>query len=136
MEELISSEKDPEIVLEKAARVYENWVMRMRSLIVEIENFRVNRKIIPARKIWQLGDAIFRLIEDLKSLSLQIDGVYDHLMRDLGVKRMWLEKVIIFRRYLPEQDVIPESLNWGRCRNEPRRAAEKLRKGLPPKLGN
>lgn len=131
MEELISSEMEPADVLKKATHVYERSIMKMRSLVVEIESFRLNHKLLPARKIWQLGDAIFELRDDLEKLSLQIDGLYDHLVRDLGVKRKWLEKVVILRRYLPQQDAIPESLNWGRCEKGTRRVAERLQKGLP-----
>lgn len=131
MEELISGERDPESVLQEATKLYGRSITKMRFLIAEIQGFRDNHKLLPARKIWQLGDAIFKLREGLQSLSLQLDGLYDHLVRDLGIKRKWLEKVVIFRRYLPEEDAIPESLNWGRCEKGTRRVAERLRKELP-----
>jgi len=128
MEELISGDNDPEPTLRKAAEVYEHSIIKMRNLVKEIQDFRDNRKLLPARKVWQLGDAVFELQDNLNRLSLQLDGLYDHLVRDLGVKRKWLEKVIIFRRYLPDENAIPQSLNWGRCKNGTRRAAEKLRR--------
>jgi len=131
MEEFISSDKDPELTIRKAIKIYENSMTKMRTFIKEIQNFRDNRKLLPARKVWQLGDAIFELQGNLNKLSLQLDGLYNHLVRDLGVKRKWLEKVIIFRRYLPNEKAIPQLLNWGRCEKGTRRAAEKLRKGLP-----
>lgn len=131
MEELISSDKDPELTLRKAVKIYENSIIKMCTFIKEIQNIRNNRKLLPARKVWQLGDAIFELQGNLNKLSLQLDGLYDHLVRDLGVKRKWLEKVIIFRRYLPDKKAIPQSLNWGRCEKGTRRVAEKLRRGLP-----
>lgn len=131
MEEVISSDNDPEPMLRKAAEVYEHAIVKMRNLVKEIQNFRDNRKLLPACKVWQLGDAIFELQDNLNKLCLQLDGLYDHLIRDLGVKRKWLEKVIIFRRYLPDENTIPQSLNWGRCEKGTRRAAEKLKKGLP-----
>ena len=128
MEELISSDNDPEPTLRKAAELYEYSIAKMRSLVEEIQNFRDNRKLLPARKVWQLGNAVFELQDNLFQLSLQLDGLYDHLVRDLGVKRKWLEKVIIFRRYLPDENAIPQSLNWGRCEKGTRRAAEDLRR--------
>jgi len=128
MEELISSDNDPELTLRKAAKVYEHSIARMRNIVKEIQNFRDNRKLLPARKVWQLGDSIFELQNNLNTLSLQLDGLYDHLVRDLGVKRKWLEKVIIFRRYLPDENAIPQSLNWGHCEKGTRRVAEKLRR--------
>jgi hypothetical protein len=121
IEGLFSGDGDPEAVLRKAAEVY------------EIQTSRADRKLVPARKIWDLGDAIFELKSELEKLSLQIDRLYDHLVRDLGARRKWLEKVIIFRRYLPDEALIPESLNWGRCEKGTRKAAERLRNGLPPR---
>lgn len=131
MEEFILGDKDSELTIRKAVKIYENSTKEMRTFIKEIQDFRNNHKRLPAHKIWQLGNAIFELQYNLSKLFLQLDGLYDHLVRDLGVKRKWLEKVIIFRRYLPNENAIPQSLNWGRCEKGTRRIAEKLRKGLP-----
>lgn len=130
VEELISSQMDLAEVLNEASLIYGHSVTKMRSLVAEIESLRLNHELVPARKIWQLGDAIFELKDNLEKLSLQIDGLYSHLIRDLCVKRKWLEKVVIFRRYLPNQGVIPELLNWGRCEKGTRRVAEGLLKGM------
>jgi len=132
IEGLLSSDRDPEAVLRKAAKLYERSTLRMKSLVAEIQAYRAERKLVPARKIWHLGDAIFELTSQLRELSLEIDRLYDHLVRDLDAKRKWLEKVIIFRRCLPDKELIPESLNWGRCEKGTRRVAERLRDGLPP----
>lgn len=131
IEGLLSLEGDPESLLKKAAELYERTIIEMRSLIAEMQAYRAHRKPIPARMMWKLGDTIFQLRDGLEALSLQLDDVYRHLVRDLGVKRKWLEKAIIFRRYLPSEDLIPQSLNWGRCEKGTRRVAEKLRQGLP-----
>ena len=131
MEGLLSGEGDPELVLQEAARLYETATGRMRSLLAEIEDHRAHRTLIPARKVWQVGDAVFELTEELASLALRLNGVYAHLVRDLGVKRKWLEKVVILRRYVPKENAIPESLSWGRCEKGTRRIAERLSKGLP-----
>ncbi len=132
MESVIASERNPEPILHRATKVYERAIARLRSLLVEIRASRANRKPIAARKIWQVGHTIFQLRDELGKLSLELDGVYNHLIRDLGVKRQWLEKAIILRRYLPQQTLIPTSLNWGRCEKGTRRVAERLRRGLPP----
>ncbi len=131
MEEFILGDKDSELTIRRAVKVYENSIIEMRTFIKELQGFRTNRKLLPAQKIWQLGNAIFELQGNLGKLFLQLDGLYDHLVRDLGAKRKWLEKVIIFRRYLPDENAIPRSLNWGRCEKGTRRIAERLRKGLP-----
>jgi hypothetical protein len=132
MEQLLSSERDLESVLKEAANVYEYSLVRMTSAVKDIDSFRNERKLLPARKIWRLGNLIFELVEDLQRLSLQIDGIYEHLVRDLGVKRKWLEKVIIFRRYISDEKIIPQSMNWGRFEKGTRRKAEKLSTGVLP----
>lgn len=131
MEAFINSEEDPGPILMKASKLYERSVAKMRAIIEEMQATKAKHRSIPARRIWQLGDAIFKLRNDLGRLSLQIDSVYAHLSRDLRVKRKWLEKVVTFRRYLPSKELIPKSLNWGRCEKGTRRVAERLRKGLP-----
>jgi len=132
LEGLLSLPMDVERLLRRAAASYGESTTVMRSLVSHIEDDRSNRKPISARRIWELGDIIFTLIATLEKLSLQLDGVYAHLTRDLGVRRMWLEKVIIFRRYVPRKDLIPENLRWGRCARTPRRVAQLLLEGKTP----
>lgn len=133
VEGLLSNVADPESLLGRASQLYERCVAIMRAQVAEIERLRSARKLTPARTIWRLGNDIFELVEGLREISLQLDDVYGHLNRDLGVKRKWLEKVIIFRRYLPSESLIPDGLPWGRCEKGTRRAAIRLRNGLPPK---
>jgi hypothetical protein len=127
VEWILTGEKDPELVLRKASELYRRAVARMRRLISAIKSARADGRSVPARKIWELGQVIFELKRRVEKLSLQVNGLYDHLVRDLGVKREWLEKIVIFRRYLPDKTLIPESLNWGRCARAPRTSAEKLK---------
>jgi len=131
VEGLLSTESDPHLMLQEAAALYQRSVWRMGSLVADIQARRAARQLVPARKVWQLGDAIFELRDELARLSLQVNDVYGHLVRDLGVKRKWLEKVVILRRYVPVLEAVPETLNWGRCEKGTRRVAEKLSKGLP-----
>jgi len=132
MDAVIDSNKDLEPLLSEAPKIYENAITRMNFLIFDIKAARSKHKPVVARKIWDVGDAIFTLRDELEELGLELDGIYDHLTRDLRVKRKWLEKVIILRRYLPEKELIPESLNWGRCEKGTRRVAEQIKAGLYP----
>jgi len=127
----VDCDEDPQSVLREAVMVYERHIMKLRSLLREIQQARAGGQLVPARKVWQVGDLVFRLTCRLSKLSLQLDGLYLHLTRDLGVKRKWLEKAIILRRYITKQTLIPKSLNWGRCEKGTRRVAVKLAKGLP-----
>jgi len=131
IDQFLSGGRDSELTLKEAADVYRHAIDVMRLLVIEIQDYRMKHKPLPAEIVWELGNSIFVLIEELKELSLQIDGVYDHLVRDLGVKRKWLEKVIILRRYVPRKNLIPNSLNWGQCEKGTRRKAERIAKGLP-----
>ena len=132
VQQFLSHEGDAEAEMKKASVVYEHAVLRMQSVLSEIADYRHRRVVLPATKMWELGDNIFKLVEDLKALSFQIDGIYEHLVRDLNVKRKWLEKVIIFRRHIPDEHLIPRSLGWGVCEKGTRRKAERISQGLPP----
>ena len=131
LDDLLLIVGDPESILHRSAKLYGRTILLMRSLLAEIQAHKACHKPISARLMWKLGDAIFHLREELETLSLQLNGTYEHLVRDLGVKREWLEKPVIFRRYVPKENLIPETLSWGRCRNRIRKAAEQLCKGLP-----
>ena len=131
MEGLLSLEGDPEPLLRKATHEYEQAVYQMRLLSEQIEKLRSDHNPIPARKVWEWGDAIFKLTHQLATLSLQLDQLYEHLGRDLGVRRKRLEKIVTLRRHLPQKELIPELLNWGRLEKGTRKAAERLRAGLP-----
>jgi len=119
---------DPERILEGGERVYASFLKDARLLLKQTDAFRAKKTPIPARMIWRLGNSIFVLTSKLQSLGLQLDELYEHLERDLGVKRKWLEKVITFRRYLPDAELIPSSLNWGKCEKGTRRVAKLLKK--------
>lgn len=128
---LIDLEGDPELISKKAAKIYEQALRNMRSQLDAMDSHRTKHIPVPARIMWRLGDSVFRLRDEMSSLSLEIDDLYAHLVRDLNVKRKWLEKAIIFRRYIPTENLIPHSLNWGRFEKSTRRKAEKLAQGLP-----
>jgi|GEM_PF-1121196 len=126
LQEYGSVRVDPESLLRRAERIYSKSVTVMESEIRAIKNYRSGKTRTPARAIWHLGDSIFKLISDLERLSVQINNLYSHLERDLEVKRKWLEKVVILRRYIDKVEYIPVELNWGQCEKGTRKAALKL----------
>ena len=128
LESFTTSTADPEVLLEEASLLYEQSITRLRHLLSQVDRIRNSGRVIPARKIWDIGNAIFKLTKDMAKLSVQIDDLYAHLVRDLQVNRKWLEKVITFRRYLPQKKYIPPSLNWGKCEKGTRRVAKRLLK--------
>lgn len=122
----ILKEQNYEKKIQKAVKVYEEAVNKMRIIIADMNQFKQKYRRLPAQKVWSLGDEIFQLIDDLTKLSLQIDGLYAHLTRDLGSKRKWLEKVIIFRRYMPDKKPILESMNWSKFEKGTRKVTVEL----------
>jgi len=123
-------EKDPQRLLDKAIKIYGQSVDKLRENISRMQANRKLHKHTTAREVWQIGDSIFELKGKLETLGLQIDGLYDHLERDLAVKRKWLEKVIILRRYISSIDKIPKTLRWGRCEKGTRKKAIEINRGI------
>jgi len=130
MEDSLLIEKDPAIISEIAIIIYKDIIRNMASIIDNMKEYKEERKPIPARLVWEFGDYIFKLKIMLEAIELQINDLYGHIVRDLKLKRKWLEKVVIFRRYLTKKSLIPESLNWGKFEKGTRRKAERLRNGL------
>ena len=126
MEQLESLGDHPEAVLNEASTTYARSLQIMRSLVDEFEHFKANRTAIPAYKVWELGDAVLDFIKNLRGTSLEIDGLYEHLERDIGIKRKRWEAAITFRRHLPTKGLIPESLRWRECEKNARGIAEEL----------
>ena len=130
LKDYLLSVQNPEELKSRAVKVYSKALIRMDKIIKEIDDCRSFHPPIPARLTWKLGNAVFQLKESLEDLSLQIDDLYKHLVRDLGVKRKWIEKVIILRRYLPDQKMIPRMVTWGKLEKGTRRKAKQLSQGL------
>ena len=122
--------ENPEVTLRQASKQYCNSVTKMKSLVVHIDDQRRSYRSISARSIWRLGNEIIEMVEHFRQLSVQIDGLYDHLARDIGMKRKRLEKVVILRRYLPTEALIPDSLNWGALEKGTRKKALLLLDGI------
>lgn len=126
MQGLLTIEGDLDTIIARATHIYKEALGEMSSLLKEREQLYSSRKRMPARLIWRIGDVIFRLNYDLSKLNLQIDNTYNHLVRDLKVNRKWLEKVVIFRRYIPQIDLIPDTATWGAFEKGTRRKAQAL----------
>ena len=130
LEQLDALGEHPEALLRAASETYKNSIGGMRSLLADIDALKTRRIPISARKIWELGDAVLDLISELEQYSMELDGLYDHLVRDLGMKERRWNAIITFRRYLADKGLIPETLGWRRCERYSRQVAESLSKGL------
>ena len=131
IEQLDALGDHPEEVMREASKTYIHSIEAMGLLLDDLDRVKVSRTPIPAQKVWEFGDAVFRLVESLAYLSLEIDGLYEHLMRDLEIDkgrlgRYRMTRAITFRRYLVNKDLIPASLDWRRCEKNARKTAEQL----------
>jgi hypothetical protein len=104
---------NPENICILAESIYSEGISSISRLLKKRQNYVANNLTIPARLIWEIGDNIFGLVNQLATNNITLDNVYEHLVRDLNVKRKWLEKVVIFRRYIPTKTSIPINTSWG-----------------------
>ena len=119
----------PEVSLRVACDAYGRAIGAMREVMGDIDQLKGKRIPIPARKMWELGDAVVNLGVELEEHFMELDGVNDHLVRDLGINGKRMGTIVTFRRHLPEKELIPESLGWSQCEKQARKVAEKLKSG-------
>ena len=129
IEQLDSLGARPEASLQRASEIYQRSIDIMRSLLADMEGLKARRTPITARRVWELGDAVLNLVGELSRSSMELDGLYEHLGRELGMNEKRLGTVVTFRRHLPDKELIPESLGWSQCEKSARKVAESLSKG-------
>jgi hypothetical protein len=118
--------------LKAVTKIYKKQIVVLKKILKDIESDKSKRIALTAVKMWILGDKILELIEMIGRKNFQIDNLYEHLTRDLDRKKDWLKKAIIFRKYLPDGQLIPPGLKWHHCKDMPKISAEMiLRNELP-----
>ena len=117
----------PDERLQTACDVYGRTVALIRDVLEDIELLKSRRTPIPARKMWELGDAVVNLSASMDENSMEMDGLNDHLVRDLGINAKRMGTIVTFRRHLPDQDMIPETLGWSQCEKQARKVAQELK---------
>lgn len=126
-----------DLATRKAASHYERLVDTCVLIIDRIRRQQPVFNLVDAKEMWMLGDAIHWFAGVLKKTGFCLDGLYEHLGRDLGISRSLIEKVIIFRTYLQNPRVIPDDVRWKEVRDAPRRAAVAFQKsGVGKNRGN
>ena len=117
----------PEVSLHVACDAYGRAISSMREVLGDIDQLKSKRIPIPARKMWELGDAVVNLGVELEDHYMELDSINDHLVRDLGINSKRMGTIVTFRRHLPEKDLIPETLGWSQCEKQARKVAEMLK---------
>jgi hypothetical protein len=128
IDELGSTSENINSQLKSAEKIYSSSIQKMRLIIQENFTLRKKKKLVPARLMWQFGDEIFSLIGKLNVLDFRWDNLYESLIRDLGTSDTTLERVISFRRYVLEKQLIPENLSWGTIKDSPKKYLNNLNK--------
>jgi len=123
--------KDKE--LQVLARIYKDYIFILREMLGKMELKKSKKIALPSLLMWDFGDKILALVNAINNKNFEIDNLYEHLIRDLGRKKGWLKKIIIFRRNLPERQLIPPDLNWATCKDAPKKSAELILNGKIPK---
>ena len=121
----------PEAALQTACAVYGRTISAMRQVLDDIDQLKKGRTPIPARKMWELGHAVVTLGAELEANAMELDGLNDHLVRDLGINGKRMGTIVTFRRHLPDQQLIPESLGWSQVEKQARKVAEELKAAQP-----
>lgn len=117
----------PDERLQVACDAYGLTVATIREVLSDIEQLKSRRTPIPARKMWELGNAVVNLGAELEENSMEMQGLNDHLVRDLGINAKRMGTIVTFRRHLPEQEMIPETLGWSQCEKQARKVAQELK---------
>ncbi len=117
----------PDVSLQAACDAYGRTIGTMREVMADIDQLKRKRIPIPARKMWELGDAVVALSAELEVDSMEVEGLNDHLVRDLGINGKRMGTIVTFRRHLPDKELIPESLGWSQCEKQARKVAKELR---------
>lgn len=105
------------------------YTLSIMSMIKTVKTLQIEKKkncTMEAATVWDLGNIIFTLIDDLHNFGFEIDNLYDHLTQELDIKRKWLVKVIILRRYLPYKLPILSNHTWSYFEKGTRKKAEAI----------
>ena len=121
----------PDGSLKLACDAYGTAIAIMQEVLADIDQLKKKRTPIPARKMWELGDSVVTLGSQLEEGCMEVDGLNDHLVRDLGINGKRMGTIVTFRRHLPHRELIPESLGWSQCEKQARKVAEELKAAQP-----
>ena len=113
----------------RASKKYEQCLTQCKRILSRIGRYSSANQA-PLRNMWSLGDKIHRLAKSLQKDGFYLNGLYDHLTRDLNVSRDLLERIVVFQSHLENRNLIPENMIWKDVRYAPGKNAKKLSQGV------
>jgi len=123
----------------RATKKYEQCLAQCKRILSRIERYPSANQT-PLKDMWSFGNGIHRLAKSLRRDGFYLNGLYDHLTRDLNVSRDLLERVVVFRSHLENRSLIPKDMIWKDVRYAPGKNAKKLNQATlhkePEKKGN
>lgn len=123
LRDLHSAPHDIDRRLNEAAYVYSDAIEKMRTILEENERLRKENRVVPAVLMWDLGNTIFELLDTVSSRGFEVEDLYTHLVRDLGVSKSTLKRVISARRHIPNRKMLAPDISWGSLKDAPKRYA-------------
>jgi len=113
--------KDLKTRLDKAGKIYEKHLKKIKGLLKTRNNLKLKNKILTARFMWQIGNEIFLVIEELNNNGFIVDDLYEDLTRDLNVSRTTIKRLISLRRYFKDIRELPPRLGWSKIKDAPKK---------------
>lgn len=108
----INDKVNTEKLASNASRIYQKGIQLLKLILNKINIDKIENKSAHAKYMWQFGDTVYKIKNHLGVLGLEVDDMYAHITRDVVVKKRWLQKVIIFRRYISDGSIIPKNSRW------------------------
>lgn len=121
IDDLEETSEDIDKLLEEATKIYLSAIENMKLILRKNKKLRSENKEIPARLMWDFGDLIFKLVNDLKRKNLELESLYENLTRNLGTSEGTLKRVLSIRRCIDKKEFLPKDLNWGALKGAPRK---------------
>jgi len=125
LNDLNETTKDVDTLLNEATKIYSSATINMKKILDKNRKLRSKNKEIPARLMWDLGDSIFKLVDELRNKNLILENIYDNLTRDINTSSGTLKRVLSLRRCIHDRESLPENLNWGSLKGAPRKYLKK-----------
>ena len=121
LDDLEETAENIDNLLKEATNIYTLAIENMKIILRKNKKLRSKNKEIPARLMWDLGDSIFKLVNDLKIKNFELESLYENLTRDLDTSEGTLKRVLSIRRCINQKESLPKDLNWGALKGAPRK---------------
>lgn len=114
MGDLILLTNGPAETIHVVTIIYQNALADIKRWQKEASELRKSKTPLTVRKVWELGDVLHQLNNDLAEQGCRIENLYDHLERHADISPKRASSFVTLRRYVPDAELIPEDLHWNK----------------------